>query len=279
MEWYLGKTMNQKMIFALLLCGIISFLAISCQPVLSDPQAASLAPSPQPTPTSLKPNIIPTKSPGPSPTVLASATPQPIPDPTEQAAPSPRAEESLAAELPAAVLAAQDYLARHLSLTPLQLALDSWEQVLWITPNLGCQATAVFYPQDPIPGYRILLRDKDQNYQIHTDLKGESICLAEPLRAGERIPLPRNATPEATVELARQHLAARLGLHLETITMERLEPAEWDDLDLGCGSAAGMQPDRAFARLIPGYSILLSASQREYEYHSGGLWLVYCGSN
>jgi hypothetical protein len=271
--------MNQKMIFALLLCSIISLLASSCQPGLSDPQAASLASSPQPTPTSLKPNIIPTKSPGPSPTVLAPAPPYPIPSPTRQVAPSPTPERGPAAELPAAILAAQDYLARHLSLTPPQLALDSWEQVLWITPNLGCQPTAGFYPQDPIPGYRIFLRDKDQNYQIHTDLNGERICLAEPLQAGERIPLPVNATPEATVELARQHLAARLGLPLETITMERLEPAEWDDLDLGCGSAAGMQPDRAFARLIPGYSILLSASQQEYEYHSGGLWLVYCGSN
>jgi hypothetical protein len=293
--------MEPKMIFKLLLCGLVSFLVISCQPAFTEPVVASFTHLPQTTTTSLKSNLIPSLTPQPSPTILSPALPNPFPHPTDQAAPSPTIlspappypipsptrqvapsptpERGPAAELPAAILAAQDYLARHLSLTPLQLALDSWEQVLWITPNLGCQPTAVFYPQDPIPGYRIFLRDKDQNYEIHTDLSAENICLAELLQPGERIPLPVNATPEATVELARQHLAARLGLPLETITMERLEPAVWDDLDLGCESAAGKQPDRAFARLIPGYSILLSTSQQEYEYHSGGLWLVYCVSN
>jgi hypothetical protein len=293
--------MEPKVIFNLLLCSLVPLLVISCQPALSEPVDVSFTRLPQITPTSLKPNLIPSMTPqpspsglapvlpypfphptdqaAPSPTVLAPAPPYPIPSPTRQVAPSPAPEQGPAVELPAAILAAQDYLARHLSLTPPQLALDSWEQVVWITPNLGCQPTAMFYPQDIIPGYRIFLRDKDQNYEIHTDLSAENICLAELLQPGERIPLPVNATPDAIVELARQHLAARLGLSLETITMEQMEPAEWDDLDLGCRSATGMQPDRAFARVIPGYSILLSASQRNHEYHSGGLWLVYCGSN
>ena len=79
--------------------------------------------------------------------------------------------------------------------------LISWEQANWITPNLGCQPAGAIDLQNPTPGYLVMLHAGDQFYELHSDLNGEELCLAEPLQPGERIPLARNQTSQEAAEL------------------------------------------------------------------------------
>jgi hypothetical protein len=291
--------MERKITYAVLLCSMISMLAISCQSEwnaqeavasLLERQASSMTPeasitgdqaaeqSPSTAKSSTGVPVFPTKE----PKLVGTPKASPLTSPGQSDAPD---------EQPDAVQMAQDYLARHLSLSPGQIKLDSWQEAIWITPDLGCRPALLLDVQEAIEGYRILLNAKGQDYELHSDLSGGNICLAQPLQTGERIslagqlrpangvPATRDVPPEQIAELARQHLAARLGFPLDIVNVLGFEPAEWDDLSLGCAGSAGKQPDRALARLIPGYKILLSAMDMEHEYHSGDLWMVYCGSN
>ncbi len=256
---------------------LIFLLAAACQPGLNGQDPYPLPPATQALATLLargvatgEVKVYPAPIGGPMAPTPTGSAPQP-----SEAYPAPQATPTPGE--PAALLASRHYLAGRLGLMVRQVRLLSWEEAAWITPNLGCQPSGVFYPQSPTPGFRIILRANSQDYELHTDQGGENICLAEPLQSGERVPLARDLTPEDAAELAREHLASRSGIALDEIAIENVETAEWEDGNLGCALPPGNQPDRADTRPIPGYRILFSAPDGQHEYHSGGFWLVYCG--
>ena len=179
-------------------------------------------------------------------------------------------------ELPEAVQAARFYLAGHLGLTQRQIELLSWETAIWSTTGLGCMSSEAVAARSPLQGFQILLSARGEAYEVHSDAAGENMCVAEALQPGERVPL-QVRTGQEPAELARSHLAGRLGLMLNDVTIVEVQPGEWEDEYLGCARPPGNQPDRAFPRAIQGERILLSARDVTHEYHSGGLWLVYCG--
>jgi hypothetical protein len=260
----------------LLVC-LITLLASACQPGLTDQEPYPLPPATQALATLLARGVAtgetreyPAPIGGPmAPTPTGAILQLTDVYPAPQVQPTPGE--------PAALLASRHFLAGRLGLEVRQVRLVSWEEASWITPNLGCQPSGVYSPQSPTLGYRIILRASSQDYELHTDQSGENICQADPLQPGERLPLRRDLTSDETAEMARQHLASRSGLSLEAITIKSVEPTEWEDASLGCALPPGNQPDRANARPIPGYRILLDAPDGQYEYHSGGFWLAYCG--
>jgi hypothetical protein len=93
----------------------------------------------------------------------------------------------------------------------------------------------------------------------------------------KRIPLGQSQRPEDIAEIARQNLAARLGLPLEQVAIDGFERAEWQDLSLGCSVPDDKYATRQDYRTISGYRIVLSANDKAYQYHSGDEWLVFCG--
>ena len=211
---------------------------------------------------------------------IATARPEypaPIPGPLSGPNPTLPPPTSLPTEtLQAAVQASKYYLAGHLSLTNGEISLFSWEPAIWPSTSLGC--LPLINPQEtPTPGYRIILQAGGKKYELRSDQSGENICLVEPYNVREQLPLMKTSSPEAIAEMARAHLANWLSLPLDEISVVSVEPAEWEDEDLGCPAGPGMKPDRAYPRGIAGYRILLSAKEVQHEYHSGGLWLVYCG--
>lgn len=219
---------------------------------------------------------------------VSNQTEYPAPIPGPLAAPStieaspptgayPQPQSTPGADTPATLLATRHYLAGRLGLEVRQVQLASWNEASWITPNLGCQVSAAFDAQNPTPGYRIMLNANRQEYEIHSDLEGEQVCLAEPLEAGERLPLARDTSQQEIAAQAQSHLGSRTGIPLEEITITSTESASWADNTLGCQLPPGKQPDQAFAREIPGFRIILSSAGISHEYHSGGFWLVYCG--
>ena len=79
---------------------------------------------------------------------------------------------------------------------------------------------------------------------------------------------------ERVVQLAREDLAQRLSLALESIRLVSTEPVEWRDASLGCP-----QPGMVYAQVItPGFRVVLEAKGKLYEYHADtGRLVVLCG--
>jgi hypothetical protein len=85
--------------------------------------------------------------------------------------------------------------------------------------------------------------------------------------------VPTGSEADRMVAAARADLAARLGLSVEEINVQSVEPVEWPDTSLGCP-----QPGMMYAQVItPGHQILLQARGEMYDYRSaGGRLLVLC---
>jgi hypothetical protein len=122
-----------------------------------------------------------------------------------------------------------------------------------------------------------MLRANTQIYELHSSADGEVICVAETLSPGERVALTNGNSAQATADLARAHLSSRLGIPRDEIRVNGLQPVEWSDLALEC-KTTGSTPTPTRRLKIAGYRILLNTAENLHEYHSGGLWLVYCGS-
>jgi hypothetical protein len=78
---------------------------------------------------------------------------------------------------------------------------------------------------------------------------------------------------EEVVRLAREDLAGRLGVALNSVKVVSVEAAEWSDTSLGCP-----EPGMMYAQVItPGYRVILGADGQTYEYHTDtGSRVVLC---
>ena len=176
-----------------------------------------------------------------------------------------------------AVEAARHHLAGVLDVPIDQISLLQVESQTWRDTSLGCPQPGRGYAQVLTPGFFILLEYYGQRYELHSDQSGASVILCHVPARKDRIPLRGMLSQAEIVERARGHLAGLLSVPLESVVTISVEPVEWDDPSLGCGYQSGMRPDRANPGGIPGLHILLEADGQRYEYHSGGLWLVFCG--
>lgn len=87
-------------------------------------------------------------------------------------------------------------------------------------------------------------------------------------RAAAR-PTPLAAYPPV-VTLAVNALAGELRLPADEVEVLQVEPKEWPNAGLGC-----QEPGKAYLEAItPGYSILLGARGKQYEYHSDRMKMV-----
>ena len=75
---------------------------------------------------------------------------------------------------------------------------------------------------------------------------------------------PDSEASEPLVELAKEHLANRIGIDKEQITVVSVKGVDWPDASLGCP-----EPGMFYAQVItPGYRIVLSHDGERYEYHT-----------
>jgi hypothetical protein len=89
---------------------------------------------------------------------------------------------------------------------------------------------------------------------------------------------PSTSPPAASgkqnlIAKAREDLAQRLSISISRIILVEAKEVVWPDSSLGCP-----QPGMAYAQVLtPGYLIVLSAGDIEYEYHaSRGAEVIYC---
>ena len=231
------------------------------------PPKAPISPKPKPTLSETSvPNL--TSSPLPAIPTLPALTPTPPVRPRLTRPPKAQA----------AVEAARAFLARYLNAPMEEIEVIYVEPVEWPDTALGCPGPGRSYAQVITPGYRVVLRVRHRQYELHTDESGKRVVLCPSPVGCECIPLRRARCTEEIVALARQDLAKRLGVPLEAVEVVKVEKAWWEGDTLGCPRPRGKYPDRAYPGPIPGYRILLAVKGVQYEYRSGALWLAFCGT-
>lgn len=88
--------------------------------------------------------------------------------------------------------------------------------------------------------------------------------LAAATGASSQTPAPAPHTRAETLALVRKDVATRDRIDAATLVVVREEDRTWDDAGLGCGARKGLREPSPVA----GYSFLLRAGERTWEYHS-----------
>lgn len=227
-------------------------------------------------------------SPSATPTAIATPTPTPAQPPTPTQMPT--AEPSpVGTNVPAELIQnTQQRLAAHLGLSDSKLlTLRRAEAREWSDASLGCPAPDQLYPQVITPGFLLEFAYNNQTFEVHTGMQGQLMVLCDanqmPTELGNSdapteqapVPSPSSANPAQppVVELARQHLADKLKVNVESITVVEVKETEWSDSSLGCP-----QPDMNYLQVItPGYQVILEAQGQRYEYHTNeSTQVVHC---
>jgi hypothetical protein len=129
-----------------------------------------------------------TTTPSPEPTVGESPlSPPTTPKPAEQPpgeSPLPQPETSPLAT-PSdpevdVVIAARQYLANELGIPSQEVEPVRLEPAEWSDASLGCPEPGRAYAQVVTPGYLIVLRVGEKEYELHTDRSAQGVVICEP---------------------------------------------------------------------------------------------------
>lgn len=195
-----------------------------------------------------------------SPTQPATATP-PRATPAQPGAPVttlPPIITPLPADgdvMPRFILAARQALAARLNLNFDQVVVVSIKAVDWPNACLGLPEANEMCAQVITPGYRVMLRVNNQEYEVRT---GSSTSV---VRIAPQAPAGQTTSP---AEKARADLAQRLRVTAESITILEVEEKDWPDSCLGIS-----QKDVQCLQVItPGFQVNLEHKGRLYIYHT-----------
>jgi hypothetical protein len=89
-------------------------------------------------------------------------------------------------------------------------------------------------------------------------------------------PLAAPSGSTENVKLAKQDLAQKLGISVDSITVAAVIGQEFSTDAFYCRTAKGRIAKDAPSEVISGVTILLSASGRRYEYHASDQTVVFC---
>jgi hypothetical protein len=150
-----GKVTSRTSIVAAgLLLGLLILAA--CGPTSSDPTA--------------------TVAPDQPPVSTAEPTPPPEPTPVEPTPASPDTEDPDV--YPAPVRAAVNAAAAEAGVEPERILVVSFEDREWPSTALGCPQPGFSYAQVVTPGYFVLLRVDDAEFEYHTNLANSVVLCA-----------------------------------------------------------------------------------------------------
>lgn len=165
--------------------------------------------------------------------------------------------------LPPAASAALPELAKSLGIPASQLVFRSAEAVMWPDSCLGVTMKNEMCSMVVTPGYKILFEANGQTIEVHTNQSGSSFRVAN--APAKSVPIsPGSSTSSTAVTAAIKLLAQQAGVSESSIAIVKVEKVQWPDGCLGV-EAAGRVCTQS---LTPGYRILLTASGKQYEYHT-----------
>ena len=236
---------------------MVGFLALSvltaCAALPAGPAFSPLSPLATPTSAEASPSTAVSEQPLPTPkpeTAAPGATPAPQPDNRD--------------------LALAD-LAARLSVAPDAITVKAVERIEWPDASLGCPQPGIMYAQVITPGYRIVLEVDGKSYEYHADTQRHVVyCESKGAQ-----PLPGGESTE-NVRLAREDLARRLGVSVDSITVGAVIGQEFSTDAFNCRTSKERIAKEESPQVVSGQSILLSASGRRYEYHASGQTVIFC---
>ncbi len=228
--------MNLKLIITL---SLIMLTMMACD--------RAVAPTPTPeTPESSPGSSVEESplSPPPTPTPPQPEHTSPLPDPASSPIEPPSDSPDQV------VAAAKAYLANELDIASDDITAVVIEPVQWSDASLGCPEPGKAYAQVITPGYRIVLKAGQKEYELHTDQSGQAIVICEQeLEKG----------PAAGVA----YLSNELGIPPKEIEVLSVEMYEWPDTSLGCP-----EPGKSYAQVVTtGYRLILRVEDEQYEVH------------
>ncbi len=136
----------------------------------------------------------------------------------------------------------------------------------------GCKQVELTTASTLPSGQAVLLTVGPESYVYYRD--GARWMRCGPSRAHlPAVGVPRAGDRQQMVYLAKEDLSKRLGIPVDSVSVESVDQVDWPDASLGCP-----EPGKVYAQVItPGYRILLKANGKTYEYHSGANHVVHCG--
>ncbi len=141
-------------------------------------------------------------------------------------------------------------------MTPTDIRVVSVGQVDWPNGCLGIQKPGIMCTDVIVPGYQVILEVNGKQYEVRTDLTGQTAMVA-PEGAGE------SAQPEAAVR-ARQQAAVDLALELGLVQIVSVEQVEWPDACLGVPDPAEL----CAQAITPGYRVTVEVNGQQVVYHT-----------
>ena len=139
--------------------------------------------------------------------------------------------------------------------------------------------TPVELPTEALaPTEEDLVETDAPGFQVPLPTKLMPIIL--PTQEGTQVPMPElpsvpSGTLDNLIEQAKKDLAKRLSISVSQISVVQARAVTWPDSSLGCP-----KPDMMYLMVLsPGFQIILSAEERNFDYHagqSGGVF--YCES-
>jgi hypothetical protein len=187
------------------------------------------------------------------------------------ASPPEATEVEPPAEAEQVIQLAQEDLAQRLGLAPEAIRLVSVEAVEWSDTSLGCPQPGMTISAQVIPGFRVVLTASGKSYEYHSDTKQRVIC-CEPQRAQPVL----NGGSTETVKLAKEDLARRLGISIDSIDVVAVIRQEFPVDAFYCRTTKERIARDESPAVVSGESILLSAAGRRYEYHASDQTVIFC---
>jgi 2C-methyl-D-erythritol 2,4-cyclodiphosphate synthase len=153
-------------------------------------------------------------------------------------------------EEPAAVEAARQALAQELRINPDQIEVVEVEGVDWPDSCLGLPEPDEACLTVITPGYRVILEAEGEQYEVRTDLEGDTVRMESPA--------------EVAVDAARQVLARQLEMDASEIQVSLVMDETFPNACLGLAEEDEMCADV----LVDGWVIELMAHGKSYLFHT-----------
>ena len=137
----------------------------------------------------------------------------------------------------------------------------------WPDSAIGCPKPGLQYTQAIVPGFLALLDHGNKKYRIHIGNGRAVVCdLA-------RIPLKLGGVLlDDLKKLAKEDLAARLGVETAAIDIVEVSQRVWPDTNFGCQANATERVQKT----IRGHLIKLDHNNRVYEYRTSRTHVLPC---
>jgi hypothetical protein len=162
--------------------------------------------------------------------------------------------------------------ARQLKAPTSEFTVVTIEPTQWTDSSLGCRKPGMTYAQVMSDGYIVVLERQGERHPVNVAGSRAVMCETATRTAGTARQSMSARGLDRVTALARQDLANKLRLDVNHIRVASVEPRRWTDDDMNCssggGSAGGANDSAQTAGSEGGYRIELSASGRNYFYHT-----------